>query len=111
MYEILQICEGVRATGSASFPSAEQVAFVQEYRSEQSLQALTKLLPPRTTCLRGGKVRLVQDAIDHDSRSLHCREPCLELRVDEALLVIHEDGRMRPLRVFRDSAGVCAIST
>ena len=34
-----------------------QVAFVQEYRSEQSLQALTTLLPPHATCLRGGKVR------------------------------------------------------
>lgn len=33
-----------------------QVAFVQEYRSEQSLQALTTLLPPHATCLRGGKV-------------------------------------------------------
>eukprot|EP00752_Nemacystus_decipiens_P005424 g4916.t2 len=31
------------------------VAFVQEYRSEQSLQALTTLLPPHATCLRGGK--------------------------------------------------------
>lgn len=33
-----------------------QVAFVQEYRSEQSLQALKTLLPPHATCLRGGKV-------------------------------------------------------
>ncbi|CAM9720643.1 unnamed protein product [Pylaiella littoralis] len=31
------------------------VAFVQEYRSEQSLQALKTLLPPHATCLRGGK--------------------------------------------------------
>ncbi|CBJ31177.1 testis secretory pathway calcium transporting ATPase [Ectocarpus siliculosus] len=31
------------------------VAFVQEYRSEQSLQALTTLLPPHATCFRGGK--------------------------------------------------------
>lgn len=31
------------------------VAFVQEYRSEQSLHALTKLLPPHATCLRSGK--------------------------------------------------------
>ncbi|CAM9905541.1 unnamed protein product, partial [Laminaria digitata] len=32
------------------------VAFVQEYRSEKSLQALTTLLPPHATSLREGKV-------------------------------------------------------
>eukprot|EP00904_Undaria_pinnatifida_P004933 jgi/Undpi1/156/HiC_scaffold_1.g00153.m1 len=32
------------------------VAFVQEYRSEKSLQALTTLLPPHATSLRDGKV-------------------------------------------------------
>ncbi|CAM9731739.1 unnamed protein product, partial [Hapterophycus canaliculatus] len=31
------------------------VAFVQEYRSEQSLKALTTLLPPHAACVRGGK--------------------------------------------------------
>lgn len=32
------------------------VAFVQEYRSEKSLEALTKLVPPQCHCLRGGQV-------------------------------------------------------
>ncbi|CAM9663245.1 unnamed protein product [Scytosiphon promiscuus] len=31
------------------------VAFVQEYRSEQSLKALTTLLPPHAVCVRDGK--------------------------------------------------------
>ncbi|XP_064598855.1 calcium-transporting ATPase type 2C member 1-like [Liolophura sinensis] len=32
------------------------VAFVQEYRSEKSLEALTKLVPPKCHCLRQGNV-------------------------------------------------------
>lgn len=32
------------------------VAFVQEYRSEKSLEALAKLVPPQCHCLRNGKV-------------------------------------------------------
>ena len=32
------------------------VAFVQEYRSEKSLEELNKLVPPRCHCIRGGKV-------------------------------------------------------
>nr|XP_009860106.1 calcium-transporting ATPase type 2C member 1 isoform X2 [Ciona intestinalis] len=32
------------------------VAFVQEYRSERSLEELTKLVPPSCTCMRGGKL-------------------------------------------------------
>lgn len=31
------------------------VAFIQEYRSEKSLQALNKLVPPRCTCIRDSK--------------------------------------------------------
>lgn len=31
------------------------VAFVQEYRSEKSLEALTKLVPPKCECLRNGR--------------------------------------------------------
>ncbi|KAK6617086.1 ATPase, P-type (transporting), HAD superfamily, subfamily IC [Polyplax serrata] len=33
------------------------VAFVQEYRSEKSLQALTKLVPPTCNCLRNGQLK------------------------------------------------------
>lgn len=32
------------------------VAFIQEYRSEKSLEALTKLIPPSCNCLREGQV-------------------------------------------------------
>ncbi|ESO82696.1 hypothetical protein LOTGIDRAFT_211332 [Lottia gigantea] len=32
------------------------VAFIQEYRSEKSLEALSKLVPPKCHCLRNGKV-------------------------------------------------------
>ncbi|CAH1779403.1 unnamed protein product [Owenia fusiformis] len=32
------------------------VAFIQEYRSEKSLEALTKLVPPKCHCLRDGKL-------------------------------------------------------
>lgn len=32
------------------------VGFVQEYRSEKSLEALKRLVPPRCTCLREGRL-------------------------------------------------------
>ncbi len=73
------------------------VAFVQEYRSEQSLAALNSLVPPRATALRGGKrddiearelvpgdVILVRggDRVPADCRVLEC----VELKVDESSL-------------------------
>ncbi|NXF02919.1 AT2C2 ATPase, partial [Smithornis capensis] len=33
------------------------VAFIQEYRSEKSLEELNKLVPPECNCLRGGKLQ------------------------------------------------------
>ncbi len=39
------------------------VAFVQEYRSEQSLQALNKLVPHRSHCKRDGDL---QDCLAND---------------------------------------------
>uniref|UniRef100_A0A6U0ZXV7 Cation-transporting P-type ATPase N-terminal domain-containing protein n=1 Tax=Rhizochromulina marina TaxID=1034831 RepID=A0A6U0ZXV7_9STRA len=36
------------------------VAFVQEYRSEQSLAELTKLIPPQCHCIRGGQVQALE---------------------------------------------------
>ncbi|KAJ8303395.1 hypothetical protein KUTeg_019791 [Tegillarca granosa] len=44
------------------------VAFVQEYRSEKSLEALTKLVPPKCHCLRGGHVEtfLARDLVPGD---------------------------------------------
>ncbi|XP_048748912.2 calcium-transporting ATPase type 2C member 1-like isoform X2 [Ostrea edulis] len=44
------------------------VAFVQEYRSEKSLEALTKLVPPMCHCLRDGKLEtfLARDLVPGD---------------------------------------------
>ncbi|XP_060063129.1 calcium-transporting ATPase type 2C member 1-like [Ylistrum balloti] len=44
------------------------VAFVQEYRSEKSLEALTKLVPPKCHCLREGKLEtfLARDLVPGD---------------------------------------------
>ncbi|KAL8564591.1 ATPase, P-type (transporting), HAD superfamily, subfamily IC [Nucella lapillus] len=44
------------------------VAFVQEYRSEQSLEALTKLVPPQCHCVRQGQLEtfLAQDLVPGD---------------------------------------------
>ena len=36
------------------------VAFVQEYRSEQSIAALAELIPPACTCLRDGVVQKIE---------------------------------------------------
>ena len=73
------------------------VAFVQEYRSEQSLAALNSLVPPRATALRGGKRGVVEarelvpgdvilvrggDRVPADCRVLEC----VELKVDESSL-------------------------
>uniref|UniRef100_A0A8C5JXF3 Calcium-transporting ATPase n=1 Tax=Jaculus jaculus TaxID=51337 RepID=A0A8C5JXF3_JACJA len=44
------------------------VAFIQEYRSEKSLEELTKLVPPECNCMRGGKLRhlLARDLVPGD---------------------------------------------
>ncbi|XP_035825930.1 calcium-transporting ATPase type 2C member 1 [Aplysia californica] len=44
------------------------VAFVQEYRSEKSLEALTKLVPPKCHCVRDGHLStfLAQDLVPGD---------------------------------------------
>ncbi|XP_059138634.1 calcium-transporting ATPase type 2C member 1-like [Physella acuta] len=44
------------------------VAFVQEYRSEKSLEALTKLVPPKCHCIRDGHLTtfLAQDLVPGD---------------------------------------------
>lgn len=41
---------------SAAIIIVVTVAFVQEYRSEKSLEALTKLVPPKCHCIREGKL-------------------------------------------------------
>ncbi|XP_013363425.1 PREDICTED: calcium-transporting ATPase type 2C member 2 isoform X2 [Chinchilla lanigera] len=44
------------------------VAFIQEYRSEKSLEELTKLVPPECHCMRDGKLQhlLVRDLVPGD---------------------------------------------
>lgn len=44
------------------------VAFIQEYRSEQSLEALSTLVPPRCNVLRNGEVEniLAEDLVPGD---------------------------------------------
>ncbi|XP_076989316.1 calcium-transporting ATPase type 2C member 2 [Tamandua tetradactyla] len=48
------------------------VAFVQEYRSEKSLEELTKLVPPECNCIREGKLQhlLARDLVPGDVVSL-----------------------------------------
>ncbi|NP_081198.1 calcium-transporting ATPase type 2C member 2 [Mus musculus] len=48
------------------------VGFIQEYRSEKSLEELTKLVPPECNCLRDGKLRhmLARDLVPGDIVSL-----------------------------------------
>jgi magnesium-transporting ATPase (P-type) len=43
------------------------VAFVQEYRSEKSLEALNKLVPHRCHCIREGRI---QDSLASDLGNL-----------------------------------------
>ncbi|KAL6045595.1 hypothetical protein STEG23_029496 [Scotinomys teguina] len=48
------------------------VGFIQEYRSEKSLEELTKLVPPECNCLRNGKLQhmLARDLVPGDIVSL-----------------------------------------
>ncbi|KAG8513142.1 Calcium-transporting ATPase type 2C member 2, partial [Galemys pyrenaicus] len=48
------------------------VAFIQEYRSEKSLEELTKLVPPECNCIRDGKLQhlLARDLVPGDIVSL-----------------------------------------
>ncbi|XP_034378381.1 calcium-transporting ATPase type 2C member 2 [Arvicanthis niloticus] len=48
------------------------VGFIQEYRSEKSLEELTKLVPPECNCLRDGKLQhmLARDLVPGDIVSL-----------------------------------------
>lgn len=72
------------------------VAFIQEYRSEQSLQELTKLVPPSCHCVRGGQLEsfLGRDLVPGDIVHLNVgdRVPA-DLRLFEAIdLAIDESS-------------------
>ena len=71
------------------------VAFIQEYRSEKSLEALTKLIPPSCSCLREGQVHqfYARDLVPGDVVLLNLGEKVpadirlfetVELSVDES---------------------------
>ncbi|XP_040299173.1 calcium-transporting ATPase type 2C member 2 isoform X2 [Herpailurus yagouaroundi] len=63
------------------------VAFIQEYRSEKSLEELTKLVPPECNCTREGKLQhlLARDLVPGDivSLSIGDRIPA-DIRLTEA---------------------------
>jgi len=81
------------------------VAFIQEYRSEKSLEALTKLVPPRCNCMREGKLLnfLARDLVPGDVVHLNVgdRVPA-DLRIYEAIdMEIDESsftGETQPVR-------------
>ncbi|XP_076470159.1 calcium-transporting ATPase type 2C member 1-like [Babylonia areolata] len=95
------------------------VAFVQEYRSEQSLEALTKLVPPQCHCVRQGQLEtfLAQDLVPGDIVYLNIgdRVPA-DIRLFEAVeLAIDESsftGETQPvsksteMQVTKGSNGV-----
>ncbi|XP_046348725.2 calcium-transporting ATPase type 2C member 1-like isoform X3 [Haliotis rufescens] len=64
------------------------VAFIQEYRSEKSLEALTKLVPPQCHCLRDGKTEtfLARELVPGDivELSIGDRVPA-DIRLFEAI--------------------------
>lgn len=62
---------------------------MQEYRSEQSLHALTKLLPPHATCLRSGKVTCCSQFEAQDVVG----EPAIEMMLPLCKSVLQEERR------------------
>ncbi|CAG5115959.1 unnamed protein product, partial [Candidula unifasciata] len=85
------------------------VAFVQEYRSEKSLEALTKLVPPKCHCIRDGELMtfLAQDLVPGDiiHISIGDRVPA-DIRLFEATgLSIDESsftGEIEPVNKTKD---------
>lgn len=86
------------------------VAFVQEYRSEKSLEALTKLVPPKCHCLRSGKIEtfLARELVPGDvvCLSIGDRVPA-DIRLFEAFdLAVDESsftGETEPARKLTES--------
>ena len=83
------------------------VAFVQEYRSEKSLEALTKLIPPSCRCLREGQVHsfFARDLVPGDIVLLNLGDQVpadvrlfetVELAIDESSFT----GETDPVRKF-----------
>ncbi|KAL3858595.1 hypothetical protein ACJMK2_008867 [Sinanodonta woodiana] len=92
------------------------VAFVQEYRSEKSLEALTKLVPPKCHCLRNGKVEtfLARDLVPGDIvyLSIGDRVPAdlrlfeaIDLAIDESSFTGETDPRTKNTTVLKNSVG------
>nr|KAG5712236.1 hypothetical protein BaRGS_014586 [Batillaria attramentaria] len=85
------------------------VAFIQEYRSEKSLEALTKLVPPMCHCLRSGAVEtfVAEELVPGDVIILNIgdRVPA-DIRLFEAIeLAIDESsftGETKPVRKSAD---------
>uniref|UniRef100_A0A8C9PJJ1 Calcium-transporting ATPase n=1 Tax=Spermophilus dauricus TaxID=99837 RepID=A0A8C9PJJ1_SPEDA len=64
------------------------VAFVQEYRSEKSLEELSKLVPPECHCVREGKLEhtLARDLVPGDTVCLSVGDRAVNLSIDESSL-------------------------
>ncbi|XP_055891043.1 calcium-transporting ATPase type 2C member 1-like isoform X1 [Biomphalaria glabrata] len=94
------------------------VAFVQEYRSEKSLEALTKLVPPKCHCLRDGHMMtfLAQDLVPGDiiHISIGDRVPA-DIRLFEASgLCIDESsftGEIEPVNKLTEAQPLAQVSS
>ena len=97
------------------------VAFYQEYRSEQSLEALTTLVPPRCNVLRSGRVTniLAEDLVPGDIVRLQsgdripadCRLVAANaLSVDESSITGEPEPREKITAAMPDLPDDCAIS-
>nr|XP_004058123.4 calcium-transporting ATPase type 2C member 2 isoform X1 [Gorilla gorilla gorilla] len=71
------------------------VAFIQEYRSEKSLEELTKLVPPECNCLREGKLQhlLARELVPGDvvSLSIGDRIPA-DIRLTEVMDLLVDES-------------------
>lgn len=97
------------------------VAFIQEYRSEQTLEALTTLVPPRCNVIRGGQttnilaedlvpgdiIRLQSgDRIPADARILSCNG----FYVDESTMTGEQEPREKTYAALVDLSEDSSIS-
>ncbi|KAM6430114.1 calcium-transporting ATPase type 2C member 2 [Liasis olivaceus] len=90
------------------------VAFVQEYRSEKSLEELNKLVPPECNCLREGKVQhlLARELVPGDvvCLSIGDRIPA-DLRLTEVIdLLVDESSLTGEVEPCSKNDGILASS-
>ena len=85
------------------------VAFIQEYRSEKSLEALTKLIPPSCNCIRDGEIKtfFARDLVPGDIVLLNIGEKVpadirlfetVELTIDESSFTGETDPVLKQIK-------------